>query len=240
MAMRFYAQCNSSALIANIFFKAFIRAILIVMHRSRWDANWRPRIRERDVGWHLAERVGWLREEAVTRLSVRDAWPRTRRRALTCLSPLISGLVYLNRSLGSSPTANPMEDEEARERRASCYVFTCSWREITAILLSFSLNWNKSSTKIEREIKEEDRERCGPLLCDSLCAPFAFICVHCFALAHVIINISLILVSMTLMDDANIISRSEENNRGSFINKREELSTWRRLTVPNIPVCASN
>jgi len=31
------------------------------------------------------------------------------------LSPLISGLVYLNRSLDSSQTANPSEDEEARE-----------------------------------------------------------------------------------------------------------------------------
>lgn len=34
------------------------------------------------------------------------------------LSPLISGLVYLNRSLGSSHIANPLEDEEARESEA--------------------------------------------------------------------------------------------------------------------------
>lgn len=40
-----------------------------------------------------------------------------------------------------------------------------------------------------------------------------------------VINISLILVSMTLMDDANIIFRPVENNHGSFIIKREELST---------------
>jgi len=30
---------------------------------------------------------------------------------------------------------------------------------------------------------------------------------------------------MTLMDDTNIISRFEENTHGSFIIKREELST---------------
>lgn len=40
-----------------------------------------------------------------------------------------------------------------------------------------------------------------------------------------VINISLILVSMTLMDDAAITSSSVENSRGSFIIKREELST---------------
>lgn len=58
-----------------------------------------------------------------------------------------------------------------------------------------------------------------------------------FVRVHIrVINISLILVSMTLMDDAAITSGSAENGRHSFIIKREELSTVEgRLAVPNIP-----
>lgn len=80
-------------------------------------------------------------EEAVTRLSVRDAWPRTSRRAsYQGLSPLISGLVYLNRSLSSSQTENPLKDEEAHESEArkSLRMHVQLARDNDGLSLSFS------------------------------------------------------------------------------------------------------
>lgn len=80
----------------------------------------RPRICERDVGWHLAERAGWLHEKKL--LHARAYEMRGLEHGvefLPGLSPLISGSVYLNRSLDSSrnPRA-PGRDEEARESEA--------------------------------------------------------------------------------------------------------------------------
>lgn len=76
-----------------------------------------------------------------------------------------------------------------RARRASRYVFTCSRREITAISLSFSLG-NKIRDR------KEDRER------HAACLNLLLLCS--LALGTRVINISLILVSMTLMDDTAI------------------------------------